>query len=90
MTMGGRYAHIMGANDKGRAVEILTTLFKKQFGKIVTVGLGDSENDFSMLAKVDMPFLVAKNNRRYSSPLYRKAGGIGPEGWNKILLKIIR
>lgn len=89
-TVGGRYVHIMGANDKGEAVKLLSTLFKRQFGTIETVGLGDSPNDFAMLDKVDKPYLVMKKDRRYTSQQYSRAGGIGPIGWGNIILKLFK
>ncbi|HID27130.1 MAG TPA: mannosyl-3-phosphoglycerate phosphatase, partial [Methanosarcinales archaeon] len=51
-TKGGRFYHIMGNNDKGKAVTILSDLYKKQFKNIKTVGLGDSLNDVPMLQAV--------------------------------------
>ncbi|MFQ5864201.1 MAG: HAD-IIB family hydrolase, partial [bacterium] len=54
LTMGGRFFHLLGNNDKGKAVKILTSIFKKEWGnQIKTVGLGDSLNDLPMLEAVD-------------------------------------
>jgi mannosyl-3-phosphoglycerate phosphatase len=68
-------------------VEILTNLFARKFGDICTIGLGDSENDFPMLEKVDRAYLVMKPNGKYASQKYENAKGIGPEGWNTTVLK---
>ncbi|MBD3252664.1 HAD-IIB family hydrolase [Candidatus Pacearchaeota archaeon] len=57
-TRGGRYYHILGDNDKGRAVKLLSELYKEKFGKIFTIGLGDSYNDIPMLKKTKKSFLV--------------------------------
>lgn len=57
-TKGGRYYHILGNNDKGKAVRILIDLFKKKHGEVFSVGLGDSENDKPFLKVVDKGFLV--------------------------------
>jgi mannosyl-3-phosphoglycerate phosphatase len=89
-TEGGRYYHIMGDSDKGKSVRILKDLFKKKFGEIVTVGLGDSENDFKMLDEVDRPYLVMKKDHSYASGKYRKAGGIGPRGWDLVVREEIK
>ena len=91
---GGRLFHITGDNDKGRAVTILTELYRKKFGEIITVALGDSPNDFRMLAHVDYPILV-RNHRgehdpRLTLPNLIKADGIGPEGWNKAVLSVVQ
>lgn len=84
---GGRYYHIHGSNDKGRAVKILAKLYRNEYGKIITIGLGDSPNDFPMLNSVKRPYLVMRPNRRYSSSEYLRAGAPGPEGWNRAVLK---
>ncbi len=86
-TKGGRYCHIMGNSDKGKAVNILSGLYRKQSGDIRTIGLGDSSNDFPMLDNVDKPYLVIRPDGSYSSGKYIKAEGIGPIGWNKTVLK---
>lgn len=91
----GEFFHIMGNSDKGRAVEILKDMFKKQYGKIITVALGDSPNDIEMLQKVDYPVVVQKNNGRYHPQVLNKvkgiikAGGAGPEGWNRAVTELI-
>jgi mannosyl-3-phosphoglycerate phosphatase len=86
-TKGSRYCHIMGNNDKGKAVNMLKRLFKRQFREIRTYAFGDSKNDFAMLDVVDKPYLVQSQNKKYASNKYKRAGGIGPEGWNKAVLK---
>ena len=85
-TRGGRYSHIMGKSDKGKAVEILIGLYKRT-GKIISIGIGDSKNDFEMLEHVDLPYLVQKVDKSYVSKRFKKAGGVGPAGWNKIILE---
>ncbi len=89
-TIGDRYYHIMGNSDKGKAVRILSELFKREYGEIMTIGIGDSQNDFKMLDNVDNGYLVMHKNRRYSSKKYLKAGDIGPEGWNKAVKKEVQ
>ena len=93
-TRGGRYFHIMGDSDKGKAVQILTELYKRQRKKIRTIGLGDSLNDLPMLLAVDIPILVKKPNDEHdpniNSPGILKADGIGPKGWNKAILEVLK
>ncbi|MBR9675558.1 HAD hydrolase family protein, partial [Candidatus Woesearchaeota archaeon] len=89
-TKGGRYHHIIGDNDKGRAVKILIGLYKKKDEKTVSVAVGDSSNDFEMLDVVDLPILVQKKDGSYASPKeeYNKIDGVGPEGWNKAIIEV--
>jgi mannosyl-3-phosphoglycerate phosphatase family protein len=89
----GRFYHLMGENDKGRAVEILKGLYRRKLGDITTIALGDSPVDFPMLERVDYPILVrnykGEHDRRISLPILIKAEGIGPKGWNRALLSLI-
>lgn len=90
---GGRLFHLLGGNDKGKAVEILMDLYRKKFGPITTLALGDSPNDLPMLERVDHPILVQNHRRehdqRVTVPHLIKADGIGPEGWANAVLGII-
>jgi mannosyl-3-phosphoglycerate phosphatase len=94
-TVGGRYCHILGDNDKGKAVEILNALYKKRYARIKTIGVGDSLNDLPMLRAVDIPVLVAKPDGRHESIeeerdiRIRKEEGIGPLGWRNAVEAII-
>jgi mannosyl-3-phosphoglycerate phosphatase len=86
-TIGGRYYHLLGDNNKGEAVKIMSDLFRRKYSDIKTIAIGDSENDFQMLDSVDEGFLVKKKDGSYASNKYRKAKGVGPEGWNDIVQK---
>jgi mannosyl-3-phosphoglycerate phosphatase len=92
-TRGGRYWHIMGDNDKGKAVNILTGLYKKEYGDVKTIGLGDSLNDFPMLKAVDIPVLVQKQDGKHDPKIedseIRRVEGIGPIGWNMAVQEIV-
>lgn len=59
-TEGGRYLHLTGNTDKGKAVNLLKYLYIQMFGKIKTFGIGDGSNDLSMLKVVDRPFFIEK------------------------------
>jgi mannosyl-3-phosphoglycerate phosphatase len=91
-TRGGRFHHILGGNDKGKAVKILTDLYKQKFGSIKTVGIGDSLNDLPMLEAVDIPILVQKSKGIYDPKIKLSnltyAEGAGPLGWNSSILKL--
>ncbi len=89
----GRFFHIMGNNNKGRAVEILKKLYAKQNRKMITAALGDSPNDIEMLEKVDYPIVVQKHDGSYDKRIkikkLIKADDIGPKGWNNAVIKLL-
>jgi len=92
---GGRYSHITGKNDKGKAVKILLRLYRKKYKRrkgIKSIGIGDSENDFPMLDAVDMAFLVQRPDKSYSSEKkkYKRAKGISTKGWNNALMSELK
>jgi mannosyl-3-phosphoglycerate phosphatase family protein len=90
----GRFFHILGNSDKGKAVSILSKLYREKFGQILTVAIGDSPNDVAMLEKVDIPVIVQKPNGTYDKGIavdtLMRAEGIGPYGWNKAVARIVR
>ncbi|MGD6810756.1 MAG: HAD-IIB family hydrolase [Candidatus Bathyarchaeia archaeon] len=57
-SMGGRYLTASGCVDKGEAVTVLKELYLKQFNDLFTVGVGDGENDLTMLDAVDKSFFI--------------------------------
>jgi mannosyl-3-phosphoglycerate phosphatase len=89
----GRFFHILGSSDKGKAVDILSGLYRKKFGSITTIALGDSPNDLPMLEQADCPVIVRKPDGGYDAqlnlPNIVRAEGIGPDGWNKALLRLL-
>ena len=89
----GRFFHILGNSDKGKAVSILIDLYKKQYDEVVSIAIGDSPNDIPMLEKVDYPVIVKKPDGNYdqqiTTPNIKKADGVGPEGWNEAILTLL-
>src|SRR6185295_628096 len=57
LARGGRFHHLTGPADKGKAVRQLLALHE---GPVFSVGLGDSANDLSMLQAVDHPVIVPR------------------------------
>ncbi len=88
---GGRFYHIQGKNDKGEAVQILKSWYKKDKGDIISVALGDSPNDFPMLMKVDYPVLITSQKDYHPDiPNLKISRFPGPKGWNEEVLNIIQ
>ncbi len=79
---GGRFHHILGKNDKGKAIEILKELYEDQFFSIFTIGIGDSLNDLPMLRAVDHPIPQKIKNLAIMD-------GTGPHVWNKAILQVV-
>ena len=96
-TRGGRFYHLMGANDKGiasrRLIDWYRQLIEQEGQSLVTVGLGDSLNDLPMLEAVDYPILIQKPNGSYDPevqlPHLIRADGAGPVGWNRSLIDLL-
>jgi mannosyl-3-phosphoglycerate phosphatase len=95
VTRGGRYYHLHGDTDKGRAVRLLEGLFRKKLGPLSTIGIGDSEMDLPLLNAVDVPIAVQGRGGLHDPALVagvrrlRRVDARGPEGWNRALLEEI-
>ncbi len=90
----GRFFHILGNTDKGKAVSILTEFYRRTMGDVITVAIGDGPNDLPMLKVADIPVIVQKKDGKYDPevelPRMVRAKGIGPVGWNRAVNNIIR
>lgn len=91
---GGRFHHLTGAGqDKGRAVRMVREILTAPDGRPTTaIGIGDSENDRSLLAAVDIPVLIPRPDG--SSPGIRLPGLIraaepGSRGWNDAVQQLL-
>jgi len=89
----GRFFHILGGSDKGKAVAILADLYRVKYGEITTCAIGDSPNDLPMLKCVDYPAIVKKPDGRHDPridiPRLKKAEGVGPAGWNLAIIGLL-
>ena len=93
ISRGGRFYHLIGQNDKGKAVLILRDIYKVKSKNLKTIALGDSFNDLPMLKVVDFPILVKKPDGSYDPSVkldnITLASGAGPTGWSDALLKLL-
>jgi mannosyl-3-phosphoglycerate phosphatase len=93
VTRGGLFYHLMGHNDKGKAVQLLRDMYQNQLGHPITVALGDSLNDLPMLEMVDYPILVKKHDGSYDSSITLDnlilSSNSGPSGWCETLLELL-
>jgi len=93
ITKGGRFFHILGGNDKGKAAKILSSIYKTLLPDLHTIGIGDAENDIPLLRAVDRAFLVKKPSGKWeklpSLPNLTKIDLVGPQGWAKAVSHIL-
>lgn len=93
VSVGGRFYHLHGNNDKGEAVKMLKDWYQEIHPSVFTAAFGDSPNDFSMLKQVDFPVLI-RSSRRYPGmeenlPEVRISRDRGPKGWNAVVLDLL-
>lgn len=90
---GNIFHHLVGRNDKGKAVSLVIDLYRHEFGEITTAGLGDGPNDVPMLQAVDHPVVIQRADGSIAPKIkafgFPKVGGPGPIGWNKAVLDLV-
>ena len=93
VTKGGRFWHLIGHAGKGKAVSILLKSFRKQYGELISIGLGDSPNDFPFLQLVEIPVVLGMPSQAESglslSERAHQYDSPGPKGWNQAVLDIL-
>jgi mannosyl-3-phosphoglycerate synthase len=83
-THGGRFYEVFQGSDKGKATKILLELFKLNFNKVFTIGLGDGPGDTAMLEAVDLPMLVQTKKGHWNKVRVKNIKNLpepGPAGW---------
>lgn len=93
ITKGGRFYHLMGKHDKGKAVKRLSQLYEVENGPHTTAGIGDSFNDLPMLENVHYPVLLQKSDDGYEEgidlPNLTRWPEVGPKGWQSSILNLL-
>jgi mannosyl-3-phosphoglycerate phosphatase len=95
VTKGDRFYHLTGGHGKGEAVKKLLDLYRRQWGEVVSVGLGNSANDLPFLSAVDRPVLVRNPDKTWDRhvlkalPAIERTDGVGPQGWREAIDKIL-
>jgi mannosyl-3-phosphoglycerate phosphatase len=94
VTMGGRFYHLQGKNDKGQAMGSVIAWYKQGHRGVITVALGDSPNDFSMLECADFPVLIRSQKPfpeiKQRITRLRVSREMGPKGWNTAVLDFLQ
>ena len=104
LTRGGRFIHVTGSSDKGRAMHWLAGQYGPPRPRVMA--LGDGENDIPMLLGADLAVLVRSpahepptwpedcsslpKHSRSPRPTVLLTDKPGPEGWNDAVLEVIR
>ncbi len=95
VTSGDRFHHLTGGHSKGEAVRRILNLYHRQYGSIISVGLGNSANDLPFLVQVDRPILIKNPDGSWDQqvvekmPAIERTDGIGPNGWREAIEKIL-
>lgn len=90
---GGRFCHLQGESDKGASMERVISWYETSHGQVISIALGDSPNDFSMLERADYPVLIRSQRDflmlKKAIPRLRVTRETGPQGWNSAVLDIL-
>jgi len=89
-TWGGRWVTVIAGSSKGRAVQTYRAAADRVFGPVVTVGIGDAENDETMLRAVERAFVIWSLERGHPPDLRAIPGAhlltrVGPAGWQEMI-----
>jgi mannosyl-3-phosphoglycerate phosphatase len=96
VTRGGRFWHLTGETDKGRALRVLLHLHNAEGRSFTTIGLGDSSNDLPLLQAVDRPIVMPRPQGALDPAVVRalpnaeRAPAPGPTGWNAAVLSVLK
>ncbi len=94
VSRGGRFYHLQGGNDKGKAMDLLLSWYRQSHEGVSSIALGDSPNDFPMLERADFPILVRSPDDiamlKTKIPRLILTRETGPKGWNSAILDILR
>ncbi len=93
--LGGRFLHICGDSNKGKALEWLTNEYKRQrrVDSLTTISLGDGDNDIAMLEASDIAVRILSPVN--PPPILERSDGVitstlnGPMGWKECIERLI-
>ncbi len=90
---GGRFSHLMGTCEKGRAIQHLCRLYEQQQDSdIGLIALGDSNNDRAMLEVADHPIVIRNHHDGWldmpGERIYRTSQQ-APEGWVEGIVQVL-
>jgi len=98
ISRSNRFYHLCGRHDKGTAIKALINFYQENNpGEWLTIGLGDSLNDLSLLQAVDVPCLLPQTPRKveqkiveqFTPKILRVADAPAPQGWVQLIEQIL-
>jgi mannosyl-3-phosphoglycerate phosphatase len=95
VTRGGRFWHLAGASDKGKALWHYLALQAAEGRRFFVVALGDAPNDLPLLRTADRAVVIPRPEGPHplfisQMPRAERAFAAGPAGWNAAVLGILR
>lgn len=95
LLQGGRFLHLSGPSDKGKALNWLVSEFVAQYPSLSfkSIALGDSQNDAAMLEAADEAIIIRSpvnavpEIRRDKAAIVSQA--FGPAGWRDSLTQLL-
>jgi mannosyl-3-phosphoglycerate phosphatase len=92
---GGRFLHLIGHCNKGKALTFLLNIFQQQQVKpILSIALGDGKNDVPMLAAAEEAILIRSPVHPFpdipNQDHILKTDHYGPHGWAEGITKILK
>ncbi len=94
LVRGGRFLHVMGRTDKGRAMKWLLAQYRQRFQKpLHVIALGDSDNDRPMLELAETAIVIPHRDGSHlemEHPDLITADTPAPRGWVRGLAQVLR
>ena len=88
-TYRGAYDHVGAAVDKGECVEVLAALYRRAFGSVLTIGVGEAAHSAALLRRVKFPFVVERTTGGESARLLPAVPRLhlewGSTGWLDVI-----
>jgi mannosyl-3-phosphoglycerate phosphatase len=96
VSRGGRFFHLHGPTDKGKAARLMRALLERERGPLRVIALGDSPLDAPLLRMADDAVVVPRPDGRPDPglrrpvPRARVAPAPGPTGWAAAVRRFLR